>query len=77
MTDRKRHPLPHLPPLRLGGQPLTVAWLVAMAAALPLRGKVIGWLFMFIIAYRSGLPVIYSAALAAVPWMLLPPADKK
>jgi len=61
----------------LAGQPLTAARLVAMAAGLPLRGKVIGWLFMFITAYRSGLPVIYSAALAAVPWLLLPPTDKK
>jgi len=77
MTNRKRPPLPHFPHLRLAGQPLTVARLVAMAAALPLRGKVIGWLFMFITAYRSGLPVIYSAALAAVPWLLLPSMDKK
>jgi hypothetical protein len=77
MTNRKRPPLPHLPHLRLAGQPLTAARLVAMAAGLPLRGKVIGWLFMFITAYRSGLPVIYSAALAAVPWLLLPPTDKK
>jgi hypothetical protein len=59
------------------GRPLTIARVVAIAAALPLRGKVIGWLFMFITAYRSGLPVIYSATLAAVPWLLLPPADKK
>ena len=77
MTNRKRPPLPHFPHLRLAGQPPTVARLVAMAAALPLRGKVIGWLFMFITAYRSGLPVIYSAALAAVPWLLLPSMDKK
>ncbi|HVI53139.1 MAG TPA: hypothetical protein VM661_18160 [Candidatus Sulfotelmatobacter sp.] len=51
--------------------------LIILADALPMRGKVIGWLFMFITAYRAGLPVIYSAALAAVPWLLLPIRDQR
>lgn len=72
MTDRKRHPLTSWPHLRMGGHVLTPARLVTLAANLPIRGKVIGWLFMFITAYRAGLPVLYSAALAAVPWLLLP-----
>lgn len=62
MSDWKRHPLPAT----------AFARLIDQAAALPIRYKVIGWLSLFIIAYRAGLPVIYSAALAAVPWLLLP-----
>ena len=42
------------------------------AGRLPAAGRVVGWLFLFIIAYRLGLPVLYAAALAALPWLLLP-----
>jgi len=67
MSDWKRHPLP---------ESFFLARLIHQAASLPIRYKVIGWLFLFIIAYRAGLPVIYSAALAAVPWLLLPEKRK-
>ena len=70
MRDHKNHSLPSL-------RTMSPDKLIAQAAALPIRGKVIGWLFLFITAYRAGLPVLYSAALAAVPWLLLPPAEKK
>jgi len=53
-----------------------VQQLINTAARLPLRGKVIGWLFLFLAAYRAGMPVLYSAALAALPWLLLPPPSK-
>ena len=44
--------------------------LIASLSSLSLRGKVVGWLFLFLIFYRSGMPVLYSAALAALPWLL-------
>ena len=47
------------------------AWLVA-AAGLAARSRLVGWLLLFIFAYRLGLPVLYAAALAALPWLLLP-----
>jgi|GEM_PF-2228880 len=77
MKDHKNHRPPDKTALPLPNPLFGGARLIALAAGLPLRGKVIGWLFMFIIAYRAGLPVIYSAALAAVPWLLLSPAKRK
>lgn len=36
------------------------------------RGRLIAWLLTFIAAYRLGLPILFSAALSALPWLLLP-----
>ncbi len=49
----------------------TSRWL-ANAAGLAARSRLIGWLLLFICAYRLGLPILYAAALAALPWLLLP-----
>ncbi|HIJ63948.1 MAG TPA: hypothetical protein HPQ04_14750 [Rhodospirillaceae bacterium] len=47
---------------------------LAGSAASP-RIRLVVWLLLFLTAYRLGLPVLYSAALAALPWLLLP-ADR-
>lgn len=53
-------------PVRLG------RWAVTASP----RIRLVSWLLMFLCAYRVGLPILYSAALAALPWMLLPREPK-
>jgi len=36
------------------------------------RVRLVVGLLMFLCTYRLGLPVLYSATLAALPWLLLP-----
>ena len=50
---------------------LWATWRRAATEASPRLRLVIG-LLLFLCAYRLGLPVLYSAALAALPWLLLP-----
>lgn len=47
--------------------------LLARLQTISTRGRVVGWLLMFVSAYRLGLPVLFSAALAGLPWLLLKP----
>jgi hypothetical protein len=63
--------LPLQPPFSIQGLPVT---LMNFLTGLPARGRLVGWLLAFICAYRLGMPILYSAALAALPWLLLPPA---
>jgi hypothetical protein len=49
--------------------------LISAAQRLNATGRVVAWLVMFIFAYRLGLPVLYAAALAGLPLLLLPPAS--
>ena len=55
----------------LGRSEKSSGWLAA-TAGLAARSRLVGWLLLFIFAYRVGLPVLYAAALAALPWLLLP-----
>jgi hypothetical protein len=51
------------------------AVVVARLQAVSIRGRLVAWLLMFISAYRLGMPILFSAALAGLPWLLLPPVE--
>ncbi len=55
--------------------PSPAAAAIAALQAISIRGRLVAWLLMFISGYRLGLPILFSAALAGLPWLLLPPAD--
>jgi hypothetical protein len=59
---------------RTGRPGRRIADLIDRGNRMTARGRLVGWLLMFICAYRLGLPVLYAAALAALPWLLLPAA---
>jgi len=59
------------PPKGPAGHP----W-IERAIRLNATGRVVGWLFLFLMIYRLGLPVLYAAALAALPLLLLPAGPK-
>ncbi len=42
-----------------------------------IRGRLVAWLLMSIAAYGLGLPILFSAALAGLPWLLLPSAKAR
>gem|GEM_PF-4196567 len=44
---------------------------IGSVAGFSARTKLVCWLLMFLCAYRLGLPVLYSASLAALPWLLI------
>jgi hypothetical protein len=52
--------------------------LFARLQVLSIRSRIVCWLLMFIAAYRLGMPILFAAALVALPWLLLkpPPAVK-
>ena len=61
-------------PNRTGAAGRRIADLIARGTRMTARGRLVGWLLLFICAYRLGLPTLYAAALAALPWLLLPAA---
>ncbi|HXP97074.1 MAG TPA: hypothetical protein VN809_10210 [Telmatospirillum sp.] len=69
-------PPTHSPPT-VGGHPF--ADLFGRLQALSIRSRIVCWLLMFISAYRLGMPILFAAALAALPWLLLksPPAGTR
>jgi hypothetical protein len=52
------------------------AAVIALLQAISIRGRLVAWLLMFISGYRLGMPILFSAALAGLPWLLLPPSPK-
>jgi hypothetical protein len=52
-----------------------IAVLVAKLRTVSIRSRLVCWLLMFIAAYRLGMPILFAAALAGLPWLLLPPVD--
>lgn len=61
---------PNSSPFVAGGR--LFAAVIASVRAMSVRGRVVAWLLMFISAYRLGMPILFSAALAGLPWLLLP-----
>ncbi|PKU23437.1 hypothetical protein [Telmatospirillum siberiense] len=49
-----------------------LAGLSASLKRISIRGRVVVWLLMFISAYRLGMPILFSAALSGLPWLMLP-----
>jgi hypothetical protein len=46
---------------------------LAAATRYARRSRLLGWLVLFFAGTRMDLPPVYAAALAALPWVLLPP----
>lgn len=65
-----------LPIERIGGLCGRLAEVLGQASGLSVRCRVVGWLLVFVAIYRLGMPILYSAALAALPWLLLPLPEK-
>lgn len=61
---------------KVSGAPAAVRFKLATLQTLlqevSIRGRLVAWLLTFISAYRLGMPILFSAALSGLPWLLLP-----